>query len=229
MANTSTPNFINKMLGLFNTRSVDGRIVPDNPLLTGSKRKGPRGLKLPENTPLSMLWNFFLTEQYDTYETLKNRMNRYTDIDFAIKNNSLIQAAADLYADEATQCDVSGDPVRVNAKSDVAAAIEDCFEQWGINQQTVRECIYNKVAFGDSFDTNDIDEKEGIRAVTPLSVWDVSDRLEFDPSKLLEHLKFYANNDGVSPAAKLQTLMNDLEKSGTNPSSYFRSICLASS
>lgn len=225
MANSSTPTFINKMLALFGSREYKGSIVPDNPLLSG-KRKGPRGLKLPENTPLSLLWNFFLTEQYDTYETLKNRMNRYTDIDFAIKNNTLIQAAADLYADEATQCDVSGDPVRVNAKSDVVAAIEDCFDRWGINQQTVRESIYNKVVFGDAFDANDIDEKEGIRGVTQLSVWDVADRLEFDPSKLLEHLKFYANNDGVSPAAKIQSLMSDLTKDSQNPSDYFKKYLL---
>lgn len=225
MANSSTPTFINKMLALFGSREYKGSIVPDNPLLSG-KRKGPRGLKLPENTPLSLLWNFFLTEQYDTYETLKNRMNRYTDIDFAVKNNTLIQAAADLYADEATQCDVSGDPVRVNAKSDVVAAIEDCFDQWGINQQTVRESIYNKVVFGDAFDANDIDEKEGIRGVTQLSVWDVADRLEFDPSKLLEHLKFYANNDGVSPAAKIQSLMSDLTKDSQNPSDYFKKYLL---
>ena len=68
MANSSTPTFINKMLALFGSREYKGSIVPDNPLLSG-KRKGPRGLKLPENTPLSLLGNLFLTEQYDIYET----------------------------------------------------------------------------------------------------------------------------------------------------------------
>ncbi|MGL5913578.1 MAG: hypothetical protein ACRCZB_05380 [Bacteroidales bacterium] len=226
METKNNTNFINKMLGLFGSREHNGRIMPDNPLITG-KKTGRRGYKLlPENTPLSVLWNFFLTEQYDTYETLKNRENRYIDLDFAVKNNPIIQMSADLYADEAVQCQESGSPVRVNARSEVQSEITGLLELWGIDQQTVRETIWNKVVFGDSFDTNDIDQKEGILKVTPIHVQSVKDRLEFNPSKLLEQLKFFCNNNGVNPSAKLSALQKNLERERANPSNLFNKYLL---
>lgn len=213
------------MLGLFGSRTQNNKIIPDTPFLKGQKKYG-RIFKLPETTPYSQLWNFFLTEQYDTYETLKNRKNRYVDLDFAVKNSPLIQMSADLYADEATQCDVQGEPIRIKAASVIQNDIRELLDRWNINQQTVRECIWNKVVFGDAFDINEIDEREGIIGVQQVSVWDIEDRLEFDPSKLLEQLKFFSNNWGSNNAAKLQALFSDLEKSGGNPAAYFKKFLL---
>jgi hypothetical protein len=112
-------SFIQKALGLFNLHadgggtyegSNSGRIMPDTPLLKGAKHPH---LTLPNYTPLQQIWTWFLNEMYDTSESLRNRKTRYEDLDFACKQNSLIQASVSLFADEATQCDISGTPVRI--------------------------------------------------------------------------------------------------------------------
>ncbi|MDR1897188.1 MAG: hypothetical protein LBR10_10405, partial [Prevotellaceae bacterium] len=153
--------FIQRALGLFNLKQTQGnpnaynagnnpgRLIPDNPLI--GKRRTPH-LSLPNYTPLQEIWSYYLTECLDSSETLRNRKNRYQDLDFAVKNNTLIHAAVDLFADEATQCDIGGTPVRVKAKKDVQSYITDLLDEWGITQQVVRETIWNKVLFGDAFE-----------------------------------------------------------------------------
>jgi hypothetical protein len=221
MANNS---FINKALNLFNLRTVSssggspGRLEPNNPIFN----KGIHlGRHLPNFTPLQQVWNFFLQECLDTSETLQNRKNRYQDLDFSLKNSPLIKAAVDLFADEATQCDIGGCPIRVKAKREVQTYIEGLLDQWGITQQQVRECIFEKVLFGDSFQINDIRPKEGIVQVTPVTVWDVADRLEFDPSKVMERVQYHNSISGASNKMKLDVLMSDLGIESESPSSYF--------
>jgi hypothetical protein len=226
MANNS---FINKALNLFNLRTVassngsPGRLEPDNPLL---KKGISRGLHLPNYSPLSQIFSWYLQENLDTAETLQNRKNRYCDLDFALKNSSLIKAAVDLFADEATQCDIGGCPIRVKAKREVQTYIESLLDQWGVTQQQVRETIFNVALFGDSFEINDIRPKEGIVQVTPVTVWDVADRLEFDPSKVIERVKYHNSITGASNKMKLDVLMSDLGIEEESPSSYFNKYLL---
>jgi len=219
------PSFVNKGLSLFNIRPLGGgsgnpgRLEPDNPILKKGLMK--KGLHLQNYTPLQQIWSFFLQECLDTSETLQNRKNRYQDLDFSVKNNTLIKAAVDLFADEATQCDVGSCPVRVKAKKEVKVYIEDLLDLWGVTQQQVRETIWNKVLFGDSFEINDIRPKEGIVQVTPVTVWDVADRLEFDPSKVMERVRYYNSISGASNKMKLDVLLSDLMIEDESPSSYF--------
>ena len=217
MARNST--WLNKALDLFSLKNNSGKIEPNNPIL--NKGFFSRGLHLQNYTPLQEIWSFFLNETLDTSESLQNRRNRYQDLDFAVKNNTLIKAAVDLFADEATQCDVGSCPVRVKAKKDVQTLIEDLLEQWGVTQQTVREHIWNKVLFGDSFEINDIRDKDGIVQVTPITVWDVADRIEFDPSKVMERVRYYNSISGASNKMKLDVLLADMEIEGENPTAYF--------
>ena len=221
MANDS---FIKRALNLFNLRAIgsqggSGRLEPDNPILKSGITK--RGLHLSNYTPLQQVWAFFLQECLDSSETLQSRRNRYQDLDFAVKNNTLIKASVDLFADEATQCDVGASPIRIKAKKDVQAYIADLLDLWGITQQNVRETIWNKVLFGDAFEVNDIRPKEGIVQVTPVTVWDVADRLEFDPSKVMERVKYHNNISGASNKMKLDVLMSELSIEGESPSSFF--------
>jgi hypothetical protein len=233
MAKTNN-GFIQKALGLFNLRQTQagsnlyngganpGKLTPDSPLLT--KRRNPH-LTLPNYTPLQEIWNFYLTECLDSSETLRNRRNRYQDLDFAVKNNTLIHAAVDLFADEATQCDIGGTPVRVKAKKDVQTYITDLLNEWGITQQVVRETIWNKVLFGDAFEVNDVRPKEGIVQSTPVSVWDVADRLEFEPSKVIERMRYYNNLSGASNRMKLDVMAGELQDEAESASSFFNRYC----
>jgi hypothetical protein len=224
--------FIQKALGLFNLKQTQGasinggnnpgRLMPDNPLL--GKRRTPH-LSLPNHTPLQEIWTWFLNEMYDTSESLQNRKHRYEDLDFAVKQNTLIHAAVDLFADEATQCDISGTPVRIKAKKDVQTYITDLLDEWGTTQQVVRETIWNKVLFGDAFEINDVRPKEGIVQSTPVSVWDVADRLEFEPSKVIERMRYYNSLSGASNRMKLDVLMSELQDETESASSFFNRYC----
>jgi hypothetical protein len=225
--------FVQRALGIFNLKQTQnsfaagggnpGRLAPDNPLL--GKRRSPH-LSLPNYTPLQQIWSYFLTECLDSSESLRSRKNRYQDLDFASKNNTLIKAAVDLFADEATQCDIGGDPVRVKAKRDVQTYITDLLDEWGITQQVVRETIWNKVLFGDAFELNDVRPKEGIVQNTPVSVWDVADRLEFEPSKVIERMRYYHSLSGASNRMKLDVLMSELRDETESASSFFNRYCL---
>lgn len=217
-----------KMFGLFNlgvTKQGSLTPLPSNPLEDrGGKRNGLKtgGKGGDKYTTLQRLWQFFLQETVDTSDTLKNRELRYLDLDLMIKNDTVIQMAADLYADEAVQCEESGKPVQVNAKSDVQSYIEGLLGQWDYTQQNVREIIFNKVVYGDAFDGNEVSEKDGIVGVTPLSVRDVKDRIEFNPSIILE--RYNVNNgftDGTK-GQKLYRLLRDLADKAADPVSYFK-------
>jgi hypothetical protein len=224
--------FIQKALGLFNLKQTagisitggnnPGRLIPDSPLM--GKRRTPH-LSLPNYTPLQEIWSYFLTECLDSSETLQNRKNRYQDLDFAVKNNTLIHAAVDLFADESTQCDICGTPVRVKAKKDVQTYITDLLDEWGITQQVVRETIWNKVLFGDAFEINDVRPKEGIIQSTPVTVWDVVDRLEFEPSKVIEQMRYHNSLSGASNRMKLDVLMAELQDEPESASSFFNRYC----
>jgi hypothetical protein len=220
-------SFIQRALSLFNIKQTSGtsssHLAPDNPLL--GKKRTPH-LHLPNYTPLQEIWNFYLTECLDSSESLQNRRNRYIDCDFMVKNNTLVKAAVDLFADEATQCDISGTPVRIKAKKDVQSYLTDLItEQWGITQQVVRETIWNKVLFGDAFELNDVRPKEGIVQNTPVSVWDVADRLEFEPSKVIERMRYYNSLSGASNRMKLDVLMAELQDETESASSFFNRYC----
>lgn len=131
------------------------------------------------------LWDWYLNETADSSQTMSDRNNRYKDIDYMIYNDSIISMALDLYADEISQPDDNMEIIKVNAPdSAVAKEIRSLLDKWGINQKYIREVSYNLCAYGDSFDIIDIDPNEGVQSLTPIDVYDVTDRLEFKASEI---------------------------------------------
>lgn len=131
------------------------------------------------------LWDWYLSETADTSQTMSDRNNRYKDIDYMIYNDSIISMALNLYADEISQPDDNMEIIKVNAPdSAVAKEIRKLLDKWGINQKYIREVSYNLCAYGDSFDIVDIDPHEGVQSLTPIDVYDVTDRLEFKASEI---------------------------------------------
>jgi hypothetical protein len=228
MADKDNSAFMGKMFGLFNlglTKRGSLTPMPSAPLggSKGLKKSAIKSGGVGERyTTLQRLWQFFLQETVDTSDTLKNRELRYLDLDLMIKNDTVIQMAADLYADEAVQCAESGKPVQVNAKSDVQSYIEDLLQQWDYTQQNAREIIYNKVVYGDAFDGNEVSEKDGITGVTPLSIHDVKDRIEFNPSIILERYNINSGFTDGTKGQKLHKLLQDLSDKAEDPVSYFK-------
>ena len=173
-------------------------------------RKSGRPVDLPSST--KKIWDWYVKETNDKLETLKNREDRYKDIDFMIYNEPLASFSVDLYADEIAQADDQFNLITVKAKDPkVETRIRQLFDQWEVDQEYIREVGYNLVAYGDSFEVNEIDEKKGIISSTPVSVYDVTDRLEF---KLSETKKAYENNQRYSylKLSSIDKFLKELEK-----------------
>lgn len=173
-------------------------------------RKSGRPVDLPSST--KKIWDWYVKETNDKLETLKNREDRYKDIDFMIYNEPLASFSVDLYADEIAQADDQFNLITVKAKDPkVETKIRQLFDQWEVDQEYIREVGYNLVAYGDSFEVNEIDEKKGIISSTPVSVYDVTDRLEF---KLSETKKAYENNQRYSylKLSSIDKFLKELEK-----------------
>ena len=173
------------------------------------KRSG-RPVDLPSRT--KKIWDWYVKETNDKLETLKNREDRYKDIDFMIYNEPLASFSVDLYADEIAQADDQFNLITVKAKDPkVETRIRQLFDLWGVDQEYIREVGYNLVAYGDSFDVNEIDEKKGIISSTPVSVYDVTDRLEF---KLSETKKAYENNQRYTylKLSSIDKFLKEIEK-----------------
>ena len=170
------------------------------------------------------LWTWYLNETADTSQTMSDRLNRYRDIDYMIYNDSIISMALNLYADEVSQPDDNFELIKINAPdSKVAKAIRELFDKLGIAQKYIREVTYNLCAYGDSFDIVDIDDKLGITGLTPIDVYDVTDRLEFKASEIRKRRDFNRLYS-VMRDYNIQTYVkNFIDKEESNPSSAFLS------
>jgi len=143
------------------------------------------------DSEMKRLWDWYLSETSDTYNFRKDRKDRYKDIDYMIYNEPIMSMAVGLYADEVSQVDDRMQIIKVNSKNPaVAKEIRKLLDKLNINQAYVRETAWNLGAYGDSFDIISSDPKEGVTQLTPIDVYDVTDRLEF---KFSEIKKRYEN------------------------------------
>lgn len=171
-------------------------------------------------TRVEKLWSWYLKETNDKVETLKNRTERYADIDYMIYNETLASFTVDLYADEIAQADDQFNLIQVTAKNAaIEKRIKELLNLWEIDQEYIREVGYNLVAYGDSFDINEIDEKKGIISVTPVNVNDISERLEF---KLSETKKAQRGSKSLR-IASVDKFIRDLEKENLDYSKSYLS------
>jgi hypothetical protein len=137
------------------------------------------------------LWDWYVGQTYDSVSTLKNRMDRYEDLEFMLYNEPTISFALDLYADETAQSDENFKLIGVTSKnSKVTKAINDLLDKWSVDQPYIRECAYNLVLYGDSVDVIESTKEEGIKSFSPIDVKDLTDRLEF---KLSEAKKVFSS------------------------------------
>ncbi len=141
-------------------------------------------------TEAQKFWDWYTNQTSDNSDTLKNRMDRYEDMDYMIYNDTTVSFSAELYADETAQVDDEFKLIGVSAsKPKVEKEIEKVLNIWGIDQQYIRECAYNLTTYGDSVDVLDVDDSEGITSLTPIDVRDLTDRLEFKLSEVKKRMK----------------------------------------
>lgn len=144
------------------------------------KKAEPKMKPLVFPTGLQVFWDWWLSQTHDSRETLKNRFDRYDDLDFMVINDGYMGMASELYPDEATQAGSQEEIIGIDAKDkNIVNAIQELLKVWGYNQTTVRSHCYNLALYGDSFTINSLDDKNGFYEVEHADVRDVYDRIEF--------------------------------------------------
>ncbi len=183
-------------------------------------------LKLPDE--IQELYQFWLNDTFESSESLKNRFDRYSALSYAYYNNSIFSRAISLYADETIQSDVNNQVIEVEAKKPVQNYIYEFLNKVGITSDILHETAFNIVLYGDSFWVNAIDSKEkSITDITPVEVYDVKDRIEFNASEM--NKKLNKENKGfarfIQKDNKLQAIAKILQDSGSDEdySQFFKS------
>lgn len=128
-------------------------------------------------------WKSDLTSTDD----LKNRMQRYSDLDFMVENCGYIGLAVKLYANETITPDESGKIIKVYSRNkDVESYINNFFSNIGINRSLLENTAYDIAKYADHFWIRNIDSEKGIVEVIPVDVKQVKDRIEFSAIDELE-------------------------------------------
>ena len=136
-----------------------------------------RPLKL--NSDVMRIYDEWVNDLTST-ESLRDRMRRYSDLDFMTDNSGYIQTAIKLYANETITPDESGKVINVYAKDKkVEKYINDFFIKIGINRSVLESTAFDIAKYGDSFWIRNIDPEEGIKEIVPIDVKQVKNRIEF--------------------------------------------------
>jgi len=128
---------------------------------------------------------------------LKDRFQRYSDLDFMCENCGYIGIAVKLYSNETICPDESGKILHIHAKEkDVEKYINEFLPKIGINRQILEDTSYGIAKFADHFWIRAMNPEEGITEIIPVDVKQVKDRLEFSAIDILN--KQYDKNQWTS-------------------------------
>lgn len=222
----------NRLLNFFGVRSEKGKGVDSKekialakkPKDVQAKNRAPRKLKLPSS--FEKMWSWFIKNNYDSNQTLKERLIRYNDIDYAVLNSGILAMVMELYADEAVQADSQKRILIVESKDKkVKKEIERLLNYWGIDQPTLRTIAYNLTSYGDSFSINSTDGAKGITDVTHVDVRDIVEKLEFRFSKVPEMLR-KSRKYSSTAQDKINALAKQLSNNKVPTSDLYKSYVL---
>jgi len=218
---------LKKILGFFNlTTKNDIEIKYIYPSKTDLKTGKSTGKPVDFSSVVEKYMDEFLKNNYEDSASVSNRFNRYNDLDFMVKNDGYLNTAVEKYAYEATQADVQNNIIDIKAKAEVKTWITNFLDKIGINETLIQDAVYNLALFADSFLVHDLSEDFGIVKVTPVSPYNVKDRLEFSATKMAENMAqqksvLYQMTSNNKAMERLAQVVLD-EKETENLSDYFR-------
>lgn len=215
-------------IGIFQKKdfSNNKEIIPTVTTASSNPDGSERTTRVKFPSDIEKLWKWWVSQTSDSSETLKNRMDRYKDLDYMVYNEPIMSMAVDLYADEASNCDVQSIPVGVTSRSPkVAKTITSLFEQWGVNQSYIRETAWNIALYGDSFDINILDGEKGIEVIEQQDIRTIKDRMEFKASEISKKLNSFQRAT-LERDPTFSKLISSLEDSKSDYAQFFRSYLL---
>jgi hypothetical protein len=205
------------------------RFIPtrDGTVEPGIKDRSTGKFRTYKNLPsqVQKIWSWWLQENYETKASMAMRKERYSDLDFMVKNDVIISTALNLYADEVVQADTpSGVLTAVSRNSEVANECNRLIHKWGLTQEKLRVIAFDLMKYGDAFTIKSISPTEGITDQTVLDPGDIFDRIEFNATRF--NVQKYGQGDQLTRDAKLKGIASFLkngEASMTEVSEFFKS------
>lgn len=146
-------------------------------------------LSTPLSTTLENLLDRWLSDTLDKTTEIAARKARIDQLQYMVQNDPYVNRAVALYADEATQLDSQDTLIEIDTPDPrMTRDMYKLLNQWGITQTRIRSAIEQIAIYGDAFWANKVTE-QGVERIIPLAQNNVTDRLEFNPVKVLEQLK----------------------------------------
>lgn len=162
---------------------------------------------------LETYFEAYLNENSLTYDNIADRKSRLNSLTYFAANCAFGARVVQLVADEATQMDVQDRLISIECPDrNFINKTYELFSKWGITQTRVHGVCADLELYGESFWAQNVTEN-GVEKITPISVYDIIERLEFDPVKISEYLGQKSFNASMERSQKLKDLI-DMIKNG---------------
>lgn len=135
---------------------------------------------------LESLYQYWLTDTTDKLTELSDRKSRLEQLQYMYLNDPYVNRTVALYADEATQLDEQDTIIAIETPDPrMTRDMYKLLSQWGLTQPRIRATIEQLAIYGDAFWANKVTDN-GVERIIPLQQYQISDRLEFNPVKVME-------------------------------------------
>ena len=171
------------MYGIGNSRDLETLQDFRDPR-SGNIRRGPHKM----SGELGKLFDAYLSDTYVSTEMLKEKEERYANLDYMYENEPFISQTADTLAEEAAQIDQQEHLISVEASSKEQQ--EDMYRllnMWGIDQRKVIDTLFNIGYYGDGL-WGLKTSPQGVLGVKPMHPELLKERIEFNPIREKQRL-----------------------------------------
>jgi hypothetical protein len=138
--------------------------------------------KVPSPDEYLNLFNYYINSVLESKTS--QRIDRYRQMDFILKNDAALSQARNVLKDEIMQEDVFSSPITVTAKNYAfKKRIIDLLKNLGI-KSLIKEAAHNLISYGDAFWLMDARKKQGVTKIIPTSPYDIKHRFEFSVAEI---------------------------------------------
>jgi len=223
----SNKTFTNRLKNLFGIGMETSKVSQQSTVVPAKKDPGkkttPKNISLPPD--LDKLYKLWLSDVFEDSNSLKNRFNRYSSLQFAWYNNSIFSMTVDLFADETPQADQGETVILVDAKdTKVKKYIDELFTRLKIDAEEIRNLAWDVCLYGDAFRITPVEAGTGIQDFVALDVFSVKDRFEFKASEANKKMnKNKAMKNYSNKNKKIQKMLDQFnEKDAGSLADFFK-------
>lgn len=185
-----------KLLNFFNIApTTDGKLVPTENIIdkNGKETDKVKAIEMPSAMESTYQ---YLVSNLSTAPYMDNayRFLRYKDMKSACTTEPILETAVKIYVSEAYTSEYGKQLVQIKAKdSKLEKFFYEWFENVGFTENVIRDIFTNLVMYGDAFWINGIDMEgnNGIKTITPIDPFLISDRIEFNAGMVEEKRQWF--------------------------------------